>query len=77
MTDNIVRLPASRGTTLESETAQAYTELLVQTIWLLDKQIECARQLPGADPGRHFLRAVEAHIETELDNHAQLQDGLS
>jgi hypothetical protein len=77
MTDNIVRMPAPRGTTLDPETAQAYTELLVQTIWFLDRQIERAGKLPGADPTCHFLRAIEAHVETELDARLQLQGDQS
>jgi hypothetical protein len=76
MTDKIVRMPASRGTTLDPKTAQAYTELLVLTIGFLDKQIERAGKLPGADTRRHFLRAIEAHVATELDS-LQLQGGQS
>ena len=60
MADKIVR--ASRGTMLAPETAQAYTELLVQTIWLLDQQIEHADELLGADRAHHFLRAMEAQL---------------
>jgi hypothetical protein len=67
MADNIARMPASRGTTLDPETAQAYTELLVQTIWHLDKQIECAEELLGADRAHYFLRAIEAHVVDKLD----------
>jgi hypothetical protein len=73
MTDKIVRMPASRGTTLDPKTAQAYTELLVLTIGFLDKQIERAGKLPGADTRRHFLRAIEAHIANELDARLQLR----
>jgi hypothetical protein len=76
MTDKIVRMPASRGTILDPKTAQAYTELLVLTIGFLDKQIERAGELPGADTRCHFLRAIEAHIATELDS-LQLQGGQS
>jgi hypothetical protein len=73
MTDNIVLMPASRGTALAPETAKAYTELLVQTIWLLDKQIGRAEQLLGADRAHHFLRAIEAHVVDKLDAGLQLQ----
>jgi hypothetical protein len=77
MTDNIVRMPASRGTKLDAKTAQAYTELLAQTIGFLDKQIERAGKLLGGDPTCHFLRAIEAHVETELDARLQLRGGQS
>ena len=76
MADNIVRMPAPGGKTLDP-TAQAYTELLAQTIGFLDKQIERAGKLPGADPTCHFLRAIEAHVETELDARLQSQGGRS
>jgi hypothetical protein len=75
MTDKIVHM-ASRGTTLDPKTAQAYTELLVLTIGFLDQHIERAGKLPGADTRRHFLRAIEAHIATELDS-LQLLGGQS
>jgi hypothetical protein len=75
MTDNIVRMPASRGTKLDAKTAQAYTELLAQTIGFLDKQIERAGKLLGGDPTCHFLRAIEAHVETELDARLQSRGG--
>ena len=77
MTDNIVRMPASRGTKLDAKTVQAYTELLVQTIGFLDKQIERVGKLPGGDPTCHFLRAIEAHVETELDARLQSQGDRS
>ena len=77
MADNIVLLPASRGTTLAPETAQAYTELLVRTIWLLDKEIEGAEQLLGADRAHHFLRAIEAHVVDKLDKGRQLRSHQS
>ena len=77
MTDNIVRMPAPHGTKLDAKTVQAYTELLVQTIGFLDKQIERAGKLPGGDPTCHFLRAIEAHVETELDARLQSQGGRS
>jgi hypothetical protein len=67
MTDKIVRMPASGGTILDPQTAQAYTELLVLTIGFLDEQIERAGKLLGGDPTCHFLRAIEAHVEAELN----------
>jgi hypothetical protein len=75
--NNIVLMPASRGTTLTPEAAEACTELLVLTIGFLDKQIERAGKLLGGDPTRHFLRAIEAHIETELNRPVELQGGQS
>jgi hypothetical protein len=77
MADNIVRMPASRGTTLDPKTAHAYTELLAQTICLLDKQIERAKELAGADPAHYFLRAIEAHIVDKLDARLKLQGNQS
>jgi hypothetical protein len=77
MADNILRMPASRGTPLDPKTAQAYTELLVQTICLLDKQIERAEELSGADRAHHFLRAIEAHVVDKLDAGLQLQGNQS
>jgi hypothetical protein len=65
MADDIVGMPASRGTTTES--AQACTELLTQTIGLLDKQIERAEQLLGADRAHLFLRAIHAHVADKLE----------
>jgi hypothetical protein len=73
MAGNILRMPASRGTTLDPKIAQAYTELLVQTIWLLDKQIERAEELSGADQAHDFLRAIEAHVVDKLDGRLKLQ----
>jgi hypothetical protein len=66
MVDNIVRMPATRGTTLDPKTSQAYTELLVQTIWLLEKQIESAEELLGADRVHHFLRAIDEYVVDKL-----------
>ena len=68
---------ASRGTPLAPETAQAYTQLLVQTISLLDKQIDCAEELLGADRAHNFLRAIEAHVVDKLDARLQLQSNQS
>ena len=65
MADNIVRMPASRGTTLDPETAQAYTQLLVQTVWHLDKQIERAEELLGAHRAHHFLRALDPRLQLQ------------
>ena len=73
MADNIVLMPSSCWTTLAPEAAQACTELLAQTIWLLDKQIERAEELLGADRARLFLRAIDAHVADKLDASLQLQ----
>ena len=73
MADNIVGMPASRGTMLDPETARACTELLAQTIWLLDKQIERAEELLGADRAHLFLRAIDAHVVDKLDGRLELQ----
>jgi hypothetical protein len=77
MADNIVLMPASRGMTLAPETAQACTELLAQTIWLLDKQIERADELLGADRAHLLLRAIEAHVVDKLDTRVKLQGNQS
>ena len=73
MTDNIVRMPRSRGTMLDPETPQACTELLAQTIWLLDKKIERAEELLGGNGAHRFLRAIEAHVADKLHASSQLQ----
>jgi hypothetical protein len=73
MANNIVRMPASRGTTLDPETAQACTKLLAQTIWLLDKKIERAEELLGGNGAHRFLRAIEAHVADKLHTSLQLQ----
>jgi len=73
MADNILRMPAPRGTTLDSGTARACTELLAQTIWHLDKQIERAEELLGADRAHLFLRAIDAHVVDKLDGRLELQ----
>ena len=72
MNDN-VRKPGSRGTMLDPETARACTELLAQTIWHLDKQIERAEELLGPHGARLFLRAIDAHVVDKLDGRLQLQ----
>ena len=77
MTDNIVRMPRSRGTMLDPETPQACTELLAQTIWLLDKQIEHAGELLGADRAHLFLRAIDAHVADKLGASLQSQGNQS
>ena len=77
MVDNIVGMPASRGTMLDPETARACTELLAQTIWLLDKQIERAEELLGVNRVRHFVRAIDSHIVDKLDARLQLQGNQS
>ena len=73
MADNVVHMPASCGTALDRKTALACTELLVQTIWHLDEQIERAQELLGANRAYHFLRAIEAHVVDKLDGRLQLQ----
>jgi hypothetical protein len=73
MADNILLMPASRGTKLALDTMQAYTELLMQTIWHLDEQIERAEELLGAERAQHFLRAISAHVGDKLDASLQLQ----
>ena len=73
MADNILRMPASRGTALDRKTARAYTESLAQTIWHLDKQIERAEELLGPHGARLFLRAIDAHVVDKLDGRLQLQ----
>ena len=77
MADNILRMPASRGTALDRKTARAYTESLVQTIWHLDKQIERVEELLGADRAHHFLRAIEAHVVDKLGRRSQLRGNHS
>jgi hypothetical protein len=62
---------------LDRETAQTCTELLAQTIWLLDKQIERAEELLGARGAHHFLRAIDAHVADKLDVSLQLQRNQS
>ena len=62
MANNIVLRPPSRWTTLGPEATQACTELLAQTIEFLDKQIERADELLGADRAHLFLRAIDAHV---------------
>ena len=73
MADNVVHMPASCGTALDRKTALACTELLVQTIWHLDKQIERAEELLGADRAHHFLRAIEEHVADKLEGRLRLQ----
>ena len=72
MADNILRMRASRRMTLDPETAQACAELLVQTIWFLDKQIERADGLAGADRAHLFLHAINSHVVDKLDARLQL-----
>ena len=69
MTDKIVRVQASRGTILDP----ACTELLAETIWLLDKQIERAEELLGADRAHLFLRAIDSHLADKLGASLQKQ----
>jgi hypothetical protein len=77
MADNIVLIPSSRGTMSAPQTAQACTELLAQTIWLLDKQIERAEELLGADRAHLFLRAIDAHVVDKLGASLQLRGNQS
>jgi hypothetical protein len=77
VTNKIVRIPALGESILDPKTKQACTGLLAQTIWQLDKQIERAEELLGADRLHLFLRAIRAHIETELDTRLNLPRGRS
>ena len=77
MADNIVLMPTSGGSTLALEAAQACTELLAEMIWLLDKQIERAEELLGADRAHLFLRALDAHVVDKLDASLQSQGNRS
>jgi hypothetical protein len=72
MPDKIVRMPASTERILDAQTAQTCTELLAQAIWQLDTEIERAEELLGTDQVHLFLRAIKAHIETELDTRLKL-----
>jgi hypothetical protein len=71
MADNIVLMPTSPGSTLAPEAARACTKSLPQTIWLLDKQIERAEQLLGANRVHLFLHAIGAHVVDKLDAQSQ------
>jgi hypothetical protein len=62
---------------LDRETAQTCTELLAQTIWHLDKQIERAEELLGAHGAHHFLRAIDAHVADKLNASGQVQGNQS
>jgi hypothetical protein len=75
--NNIVLIPASRRTTLAPEAAQGCTQLLAQTIEFLDKQIERAKELLGADRAHLFLCAIDAHVVDKLDASVQLQGNQS
>ena len=77
MTDKIARMPASGKTILEVQTAQTFTELLAQAIWQLDTEIERAEELLGTDRVHLFLRAIGAHIDTELNKRLKLLRGQS
>jgi hypothetical protein len=70
-------MPQSGAIRLAPETGQAYTELLVQTIGELDKQIERAEELLGADREHHFLCAINSHIVDKLDAALQLEGNQS
>ena len=73
MSNNIVHMSASRGRTLPPESARACAKLLVETIGLLDKQIERAEELLGTDRAHLFLRAINAHVADKLELSLQLQ----
>jgi hypothetical protein len=74
MADNILLMPASFETMLAPQTTQACTELLAQTIWQLDKQIQRAEELLGADRAHLlFLRAIDAHVADKLRASSQSQ----
>jgi hypothetical protein len=77
MADKIVLMPSSRWTTLGPEAAQACTELLAQTIEFLDRQIERAEELLGADRAHLFLRAIDAHVADKLGASLQSQGNQS
>jgi hypothetical protein len=77
MTDKIVRMPASAETILDAQTAQTCTELLAHAIWQLDTEIERAEELLGTDRVHLFLRAIGAHIDTELKTRIKLPRGQS
>lgn len=77
MADNILRMPTSGGTILDPKTGQACAELLAQTIWQLDQQIERAEELLGADRAHLFLRAIESHVADELGASLRLQSKQS
>jgi hypothetical protein len=64
---NVVRMPASRGTTLDPRRLRRS----VPNCWRrrsshLDKQIERAEELLGADRVQLFLRAIDAHVADKL-----------
>jgi hypothetical protein len=73
MADNIVLMPVSGGKALGSQKAQAFTELLAQTISQMDKQIELAEELLGADRAHLFVRAINSHIVDRLGESVQAQ----
>jgi hypothetical protein len=73
MADNILPLSAAFGRRRPSGQRQDCTELLVQTISLLQKQIERAEQLLGPDQAHLFLRAIDAHIADKLAASLQTQ----
>jgi hypothetical protein len=73
MADNVVLMSTSRWTMLDARASQACTELLAETILLLDKQIERAEELLGADRARLFLRAIDTHVADKLGASLQAQ----
>jgi hypothetical protein len=62
MLDNVVLMCPAHGAISDPQTAQACTELLAETISLIDKQIERAEKLLGTDRAHLFLRAIKAHV---------------
>jgi hypothetical protein len=71
--DNIVPMSASRSTMLDARASQACTELLAETIGLLDKQIERAEGLLGANRAHLFLRAIDSHLADKLSASCRMQ----
>lgn len=66
MADNIFSISAAFGRRRPRSQREACTELLVQTISLLDKHIERAEKLLGPDKAHLFLRAIDSHIADKL-----------
>jgi hypothetical protein len=73
MADNIFPISVTFNRRWPGRRREACTELLVQTISLLDKQIERAEELLGRDNAHLFLRAIDAHITDKLGAGEQTQ----
>jgi hypothetical protein len=71
MSENIAIMFRTHEMGLDPQATKPCTELLAQTIAFLEKQIENAERLIGADRADIFLRAIEAHIADKLS--AELQ----